>query len=243
MSVENEFFDWDWINARRDEKKSLKETEKLAPKSWKIWIENGNKKIENLRRNVLKLNISNDKDQQPNPEEENTLKDIYKYYSGKNKRFENLASIVTNHYFNKETKGYKSGWITKGSGDQGIDFVGRLDIGSTFGSVKIVILGQAKCEKLDKPTNSVHIARTVAKLKRGWIGVYVTTSFFSNKVQEEILSDKYPILLINGKTLASLVNEIVFENKYDSVKNYLCEINPLYENEIKYRDPEEILND
>ena len=245
LSKENEFFDWEWINARRDKNISLEKTEKLAPASWKNWLKFGNKNIEMLRRNVVKNNISNEKNQRPNSNEESTLKVIYKYYSEKKKRFENLASIVTNHYFMKETNSYRKGWITKGSGDQGIDFVGRLDIGSGFGSAKIVILGQAKCERLDSPTNAIHIARTVAKLKRGWIGVFVTTSYFSSKVQEEILYDKYPILLINGKILASIVNQIIFENKHDSVETYLKEIDKLYESELelKFRDPEEILND
>lgn len=80
-------------------------------------------------------------------------------------------------------------WITGKSGDRGIDFVARMDISSQISALKIVILGQAKCEKLDKPTGGVHIARTVARLKRGWFGVYVTTSYFSDNVQLEVLDD------------------------------------------------------
>ena len=71
-----------------------------------------------------------------------------------------------------------------------------MDIGSGFGAAKIIVLGQAKCESLNTPTSGTHIARTVAKLRRGWLGIYVTTSYFSNNVQIEILEDKYPLLLI-----------------------------------------------
>ena len=67
--------------------------------------------------------------------------------------------------------------------------------------------------------SGTHIARTVAKLRRGWLGVYVTTSYFSDKVQIEILEDKYPILLINGKILSEEVNEIVHQNVIKTLKN------------------------
>ena len=49
------------------------------------------------------------------------------------------------------------------------------------------------------------LARTVARLKRGWIGVVVTTGTFSVKAQQELLADQYPIVLINGSRLAQEV--------------------------------------
>ena len=96
---------------------------------------------------------------------------------------------------------FHPGWITPKAGDRGIDFVARLDIGTQISALKIIVLGQAKCEDPSKPTNGVHIARTVARLKRGWFGVFVTTSYYSKNVQLEIQDDQYPIMLINGKTL------------------------------------------
>ena len=170
-----------------------------------------------------------------------TLKEIYDFYDKNKLRFENLASIITGYLIKKSAKNYKAGWITKGSGDSGIDFIGRMDIGTGFGSAKVIVLGQAKCESLNSPTGGNHIARTVAKLKRGWLGVYVTTSYFSDNVQIEILEDKYPLLLINGKKLAELVNEIVFDQGYKNVAEYLKKVDSEYEGLIQYRDPEEIL--
>ena len=116
-----------------------------------------------------------------------------------------------------------------------------MDIGTGFGSAKVIVLGQAKCESLDSPTGGNHIARTVAKLKRGWLGVFVTTSYFSDKVQIEILEDKYPLLLINGKKLAEVVNEIVIYEGHKNVGEYLKKVDAKYEGVIQYRDPEEIL--
>jgi hypothetical protein len=247
MSAENEEFDWEWINSRRDESVSIEKTLSKAPSAWKDWVKKGNKALDRLRRNVSKLNVLSTSEQKPESgsRELKTLKAVYDFYSksdSSKKRFENLASIVTEHLVRKSAS-YKSGWITRGSGDSGIDFIGRMDVGSGFGSAKVIVLGQAKCESLDRPTGGNHIARTVAKLKRGWLGVYVTTSYFSDKVQIEILEDKYPILLINGRKLSQEVNEIIFDQGYKNVKEYLEDIDSRYEGAIKYRDPEEILFD
>ena len=243
MTLENEYFDWEWINLRRDKNVSVEETLKKAPSSWRKWIRLGNKSIDSLRRNVSKLNVLPSSEQKPEEgsKELKTLKEIYDFYDKKKLKFECLASKVTECLIKKSAKNYKAGWITKGSGDSGIDFIGRMDIGTGFGSAKLIVLGQAKCESLNSPTGGNHIARTVAKLKRGWLGVYVTTSYFSNPAQIEILEDKYPLLLINGKKLAELVNEIVTEKGFKNVTEYLEKVNSEYEGLIQYRDPEEIL--
>ena len=56
---------------------------------------------------------------------------------------------------------------------------------------------------------------------------------------EEIFS--YPLLLINGKQLAKEVNEIVHDQGYKSVEEYLKEIDVKYDGEVQNKDPEEIL--
>ena len=75
----------------------------------------------------------------------------------------------------------------------------------------------------------------------GWLGVYVTTSYFSRPVQLEILEDKYPLLLINGKQLAKEVNEIVHDQGYKNVEEYLKKIDVEYDGDVQNKDPEEIL--
>ena len=247
MMDEGEDFSWSWINLRRDPLVSAEESLKAAPTSWREWVRKGRKSIGKLRRHVSKVQVLSTQKQKPIPgsSEFKTLDAIYNFYSKpqSKKRFENLASIVAAYVIGKNNQHYRTGWITKGSSDSGIDFVGRLDIGEGFGKAKLIVLGQAKCEKLDSPTGGTHIARTVAKLKRGWLGVYVTTSYFSEQVQLEILDDKYPLLLINGLMIAESVNEMIISQGYKDVESYLCEKDTLYEGLIRYRDPEEILLD
>jgi len=105
------------------------------------------------------------------------------------------------------------------------------------------LLGQAKCEKANVPTNGNHIARTVARLRRGWIGAYVTTSFFSRPVQAEVIDDEYPIMLVGGAQVASTVEKAMFELGAHDVDAYLSELDRQYEERVRFRQPSEILLD
>ena len=120
-----------------------------------------------------------------------------------------------------------------------MDFVGRIDLGSEFGKVKLVLLGQAKCEKLNRPTGGNHVARTIARLKRGGVGAYVTTSYFSDRVQREILSDGVPILLINGQRVAQEVLRLTQKRGFSHHHEFLKAVDASYQ--TVNRRPEEIL--
>ena len=146
-----------------------------------------------------------------------------------------MASITTLNFFIPGT------FSTPASSDGGVDFYGRLEIGNGFGKAKFIVLGQAKCETPNTPTSGNHIARTVARLRRGWIGVYVTTSFFSEPVQREIIEDEYPIMLINGLKLAQTLLKIMHDDGYSDLKKYLDDLDSKYENLIQIRRPDELL--
>ena len=73
------------------------------------------------------------------------------------------------------------------------------------------------------------------------MGVYVTTSYFSEAVQREIIEDEYPILLINGLTIAQTALRMVHDGAYASVQAFLHEIDSQYEGMVKNRRPEELL--
>lgn len=241
MSDEGESFSWDWINARRDPTKSTVEADKLAPKAWKRWIKEGATGLYKVRRNVSVGKVIPEDEQRPVPgsKEEIILKEIYSFYQNKRHVFELLALRVTQEIFEESGIAFTPGWITKRSGDGGVDFVARLDISSHISALKVIVLGQAKCEKLSKPTGGMHIARTVARLKRGWFGVYVTTSYFSPNVQLEVMDDQYPIMLICGKKLAETVGKILFK-KGITLEAFLNEVSTEYQAEN--RRAEDILS-
>ena len=242
LANENEEFDWDWIAKRCDSNLTTEETNEYAPKSWKDWLRTGN--VETSRRNVDKLNIVKAIDQIPikNSKEEVILQKVKKFYENKKHHFEILAMECTKFFLEESGTRYTDGWITKKSGDGGVDFVLKINIGSGFEGLDIILLGQAKCEK--GATSGKDIARTVARLKRGWIGAYVTTSYFSEPMQLEISEDKYPLIKINGLKLAELIDRNVLSgtNDYKKLEDYLQMLEEEYNKKISNRKPEEILN-
>lgn len=242
---EAEEFDWEWINKRRYPNYSLNDTLKYAPSSWKTWIKEGQKAREKCRRRVSKLLTTKVEYQKPliGSKEQIILEQIYSFYDNRKSRFELLAAKITARILTSNGGKYKEGWITPSSGDGGADFIGRLDLGSSFSKIKLVVLGQAKCQNPSTPINGTHIARTVARLRRGWIGVFVTTSFFSEPVQREVLEDEYPVMLIHGLRLAEEVSALVYEQGFEDVISLLNELDTEYDSHIYSRKPEEILFD
>ena len=87
---------------------------------------------------------------------------------------------------------FVEGWLSKQGGDRGIDFVGKLKLGTGFGATKLVVLGQAKCVDPNGTTGGLHLSRTVSRLRRGWLGVFVTTNQFTQQAQSEVIDDEYP---------------------------------------------------
>lgn len=85
------------------------------------------------------------------------------------------------------------------------------------------------------------IARTVARLKRGWIGAYVTTSFFSKQSQLEVIEDAYPLIKISGLTLATETLKLVESGGFRDVIGYLDSLELEYPEMIRNRRPDEIL--
>lgn len=245
LSDEDENFDWSWINSRRNVALDSVTTLRGAPVSWQKWQRGGNQQIESVRRRAALAKVEGVESQKPQAgsREAKCLEDIYRFYSEVGRhRFELLASRVVMSHINSNRGNYSEGWVTKGSGDGGVDFVGKVRLGGGFGAVDVVVLGQAKCEALDKPTNGNSLARTVARLKRGWVGAYVTTSFFSKQSQLEIIEDAYPLIKISGATLASETLKLVESGGFRDTLGYLEALELEYPTMIQNRRPDEILD-
>lgn len=244
VAHESEHVDWSWIDARRDPELDATQALQRAPWAWREWVQHGVVALDRVRRRVSKQLVEPKAAQVPvaGSKEQAILEAIYAFYDGKKKvRFEALAQLVAERVISPSAGTYRPGGLTRASADGGIDFIARLDIGSGFGQAKLVVLGQAKCQALDRPTHGNHIARTVARLRRGWLGVYVTTSYFSDRTQREVIEDRYPIVLICGRRLAEEVHKVLVERDLEDVATLLAEVDADYMIELAPRDPEELL--
>jgi hypothetical protein len=243
-SNESEQVDWRWIDDRRNPAFPLKETLRYAPKTWQRWVTEGAPAIPRIRRNVSASRVLSKAEQQPQigTTEEKVLNDVYHYFEGQKHSFESVAAKVAAEVFRSGGAQYQEGWLTRASRDGGTDFVGRLDAGIGRARTSLVVLGQAKCVSLDSSVSAEQIARVVARLRRGWIGVYVTTGVYSAPAQTEMIDDQYPIMLIDGRVLAEIVWRLAMESHGGDVKSFLAHTVSAYEDAVTVRRPEEILS-
>ena len=204
---DGEKFDWEWIDDRRDKNISIADSLNKAPKSWKEWVKKGDQAINNNRLRIRSYRkVSREKQSEMPDRNKKLIKELLeKYYPNPTVdgiRFEALASFITELYF--EGSKYYRGWITVGSSDRGVDFVGRLDIGDDdFSKTSLIVLGQSKRYK--SAISGEKLTRVASRMTRGYIGVVITLDTFTPAAQSEIKDDKLPIILINGKKVSELL--------------------------------------
>ena len=233
-----------WIDDRRNDELEVDETLRHAPATWKRWVTQGRVAIPGIRRRVLASSVKAPKDQLPEPgtTDADLLAELYSFYDGRKHAFELLASRVAAEVLRESGARYKEGWLSRSSGDGGVDFIGRIDMGSLSASTPVVVLGQAKCIQPTSTISPEMVARVVARLRRGWIGVYVTSGAFSKQAQIEIIDDQYPVVLIAGGTLAETVHRMALANYGGDVRALLQSTVDQYLESITHRRPEEVIN-
>ena len=204
---DGEKFDWKWIDDRRDNNISLADSLSKAPKSWQEWVKHGSNALNTNRLRIKSYRKVSIKEQSKMPDKNKKLiKELLeKHYPNPTIdgiRFEALASFITELYF--EGRQYYRGWITVGSSDRGVDFVGRLDIGADdFSKTSLIVLGQSK--RYNSSISGEKLTRVASRMTRGYIGVVITLDTFTTAAQAEIKDDKLPIILINGKKVSELL--------------------------------------
>lgn len=237
MDYENEAFDWTWIDTRRDPSASDEETLSDAPAAWRDWIESGDPALEHCRRRVAGYQVISAEAQLPgDPAESALLQQVSTHFASDPHSFEGLASLIATRVVGSNCI---RGWVTQRSGDGGVDFVSRMTVGSGLNAAKLVVLGQAKC------TASVggrDLARLVARLQRGWLGVLVTTGAFTQSCQRELIDDKYPVLLISGARVARELRLLMHEEAITFEQLIARELE-WYLSHLSSSRPERILDD
>ncbi|MEU8414880.1 restriction endonuclease [Amycolatopsis japonica] len=243
LSAEDDQLDWAWVNERRNPASPIDRTLDRAPASWRRWVSEGSVALPRLRRRVARAAVHKLADQRPEKGsvEASDLQVIYKWFDGRKHDFEHLASAIAARIIRCHGIEYHEGWLTRPSQDGGTDFVGRLDVGTGMAVTKLVVLGQAKCVKPESTISADQVARVVARLQRGWIGVYVTTGAFSDAAQLEILEDRYPIILVNGLMLAQQVRQHANESHRSDIGACIAALTAGSGAEVVHRRPEEIL--
>jgi len=120
LDAENGWFDWSWIDARRDATKTAEEVLLLSPSAWRLWVSEGEDAIERCRRKVAKNRVVGTRQQTPSQEDRLLLEEVVAHYKDDRYAFESLAALIAKRVIGGECI---RGWVTKRSGDGGIDFI------------------------------------------------------------------------------------------------------------------------
>jgi hypothetical protein len=70
---------------------------------------------------------------------------------------------------------------------------------------------------------------------------YITTGYFSEPIQTEILQDRYPILLVHGRRLAEELEKRMLELATDDVAKVLTDIERAHGTLTDIADPDQLL--
>ena len=146
--------DMRWIDDRRDPTLDASQAARHAPASWMRWVKDGRAAIPRMRRRVVSSRVKSTEDQLPPADsaEMDLLYRLHSFFEGRKHAFELLAARVSAQILGGSGARYHHGWLTRPAGDGGVDFVGRLDVGTPANNTPLVVLGQAKCVA---PTSSV----------------------------------------------------------------------------------------
>jgi len=96
---------------------------------------------------------------------------------------------------------------TRSTRDGGFDFFGRFELPPPLG-YSVSLKGEVKRYEPSRPVGPRSVARLVARLQLGEHGVFVTTSAFTRQCQEEVFADAYPVELIAGGKLVSMLQQL-----------------------------------
>ena len=93
---------------------------------------------------------------------------------------------------------------TRKIGDGGFDFFGRFVLQHPLNYI-IHFRGEVKRYSRTTAVTPKDVSRLVAGLGRQEYGLFVTTSYFTEQAQREVLTDSYPVHLIPGVELVKML--------------------------------------
>lgn len=244
LTEEDEEFDWDWIDDRRDPSLTHEQANAMAPAAWKRWVEVGEGAIPLLRRQVHRYRIASRQQQLPaaGSVDDRVLHELYQAFRAEPREFEFAAMWFAGRALGSS---FSPGWVTKRSADGGYDFVGRLEFERQFGPRGLAVIGEAKLRPPRDSLPASALARLAARLQRGWIGVFVTTATYQPAAQREVSEDAYPLVLLNGNDLAQQVRQFAAEAGVRDSREAIERIRELTRVQFEFseirRDPNEVL--
>lgn len=97
--------------------------------------------------------------------------------------------------------------VTQFVRDGGRDVLCHYKVGHDLHQIHLSVSVEAKKWNPQTAVGVKPMMRLLSRLKHRDIGVFITTSFFDKQVQEELIEDGHPVLLVSGGDIARLLIE------------------------------------
>lgn len=183
---------------------------KVAPKVWVDYIKGNTRKLDIWSKSIIKK-----VDQLP-PEKSEATNLLVQLSELSPTQFE---AVVVDLFRNLPVVNHKI-VRTRPTADGGFDFYGQFSIPYPV-NYQIGFIGEVKKFARNSAVQPKHISRLVARLSRGQYGIFVTTSYYTEQAQREVLEDGYPVKLFSGIDLIKFLHELRLVDQGKIKKDWL----------------------
>jgi len=189
----------DWLLSRAAASKA-DDIDKKSPQVWKDYLNGETKKLFVWSP---KLRSTNEQLPPSQSKEASILGQIVKMGP---QNFERFCSNLLREIATKTNVQHRI-QETRYVRDGGFDFNGWLIFPEPL-QYEIVFKGEAKKYGDKNGVTPKDVSRLVARLQRGEYGIFITTSFYTQSAQEEVLKDGYPVRLFSGGDIVNLLKSL-----------------------------------
>ncbi len=111
--------------------------------------------------------------------------------------------------------------VTQRFRDGGRDATGSYRVGHDDHQIHLSAIVEAKLWKEDYDVGVKPMSRLISRIRHRDIGVFVTTSCFNKQVQQELIDDNHPVILVSGGDIARILiaNEMNVPEKFAAWTN------------------------
>jgi hypothetical protein len=168
-----------------------------CPATWARWVRSGRYTALECER---KREPRSRKEQEPRSAEERALlARIYNELTAREFEFAaaEIVQLMDERFVELQ--------VTRGTQDGGRDVTAIYRVGHPHHQVNLSASIEAKQWNPASAVGVKPMMRLISRLKHRDIGVFVTTSFFDGQVQEELIEDRHPVILLSGGDVARLL--------------------------------------
>lgn len=168
-----------------------------CPLAWKTWV---NRDRYELLKCEPTARVRTKEEQQPKGERETAvLSTLCSSLTPRQFEFAAaaLVTMMDERFVNLQ--------VTPAVRDGGRDVIAQYRVGHDLHQVLLSASVEAKLWNPHQAVGVKPMMRLLSRLKHRDMGVFVTTSFFERQVQQELIEDKHPVILVSGGDIARLL--------------------------------------